>query len=194
MKPLKTISCTLIALTFLAIGFGASFIRQSDKSEIAARRARENREIIFAEQILGSKVAQQRLQDQSLDRGQRNEAATALREHDLTTFLNEAAVILAAVNEAAVFKSWIVQHVGVAAQGMKPHEQIEWKKTLRALIQSEEAGTPMWREAIFALNEFPDHEGWIADHLESLSAADRSDNQDLLNEIQEPTRGLSNAL
>ena len=122
------------------------------------------------------------------DIGQRNEAANRLRVDAPSRLLAMIERILADPHETELFKSWMVQHVGVLAPELPEADEAAWSERLKSVVTSAEVSKPLWRESIFALSAFrpPTTRKWVLAYIEGLSDAQRSANAPILADIIQP--------
>lgn len=151
---------------------------------------------IFSEQMTTDQ-AEAILLDQTQDRGQRNEAANRIRDESARDFMRHADTILNDPSETDLFKSWILQHIGVLGPKLDSTVASAWATRIKDIVAAAPVGEPVWREAIFALSSFQNEQSraWLLEYIRLLPSHDQQKNSDILDEIaarllaREPTMG-----
>ncbi len=180
-----------------ALAFGLTYIAlpgQTSTSRQTATTATLRQEIkpVLLSEQLDVKTAERLLQEPSIDRGQRNEAANRLRTDRPDRLLQLTDAILRDDKETELFKSWMLQHVGVLAPRLPPTQADIWSKRLQDIVGNAPVGNPMWRESIFALSAFPQAEvhTWVTSYVDRLPAAEREANASILADVLAPRHPL----
>jgi len=81
---------------------------------------------IVVSEKLNADLAYRFLTDPRVDIAQRNEAANYLRDTDLVSFGKYMRRILDDPLETDLFKSWMIQHVGVMAAKLSSEQSLFW--------------------------------------------------------------------